>query len=228
MDDILGRLEKLGADFASARHEWTKSLSISLMENEVFQVVEDRGLGGRAVAAIIKGSYSHFGTAQDLTLDNLKYAILINSKRGEERIPENSPVRASVSIKLTEGLRKSVEEKVEDMRNLRKVLLKCGRRLKDLSISYEEELMHKEYVDSLGSRIIQDFPLSTLDVTAISKNVGGFATAWEHKATNKGYVLDLVNSEELQQNIRRQLDAQLKGVFPKAGYYEVVLGEGVV
>ena len=228
MDDILGRLERLGADFASVRYERTKSLSISLMENDVFQVVENEGIGGRAVKVVMKGGHSHFGTAQDLTPADLKYAILINSKRGEEKVPENAPVKARVKIKPTDGLLKNVEEKVEDIRKLRMTVAKCGRRLRELSISYEEELIHKEYVDSLGSRIIQDFPMSTLDVTAVSKNTGGFATAWEHKATNKGYVFDLVDSEELRQNVRRQLDAQLRGVFPKAGYYEVVLAPEAV
>ena len=228
MDDLLGRLERLGADFASVRHERTKSLSISLMENEVFQVVENDGEGGFAVKVIAKGGHSHFGTAQDLKLADLRYALLINSKRGEEKVPENAPVKAAVKIKLTEGLQKSVEEKAEDVRNLRRSASRCGRRLQDLSITYEEQIIHKEYTDSLGSSVIQDFPLSMLDITAVAKKAGSFATAWEHRATNRGYVFDLVDSEELRQGIGRQLDAQLDGSFPKAGDYEVVLAPAAV
>jgi|SRR5271157_1067250 len=223
MEDIIDRLSRLGADFASVRYERTKSLTISAMENEVFQVIENGGEGGRAIKVIMKGGHSHFGTALDLKPADLKYAILINSKRGEEKAPETAPVKARIAIRPTEGLQKSAEEKVEDVRNLRRAVAKYGRGLQDLSITYEEQIIHKEYTDSLGSSVTQDFPLSVLDVTAVAKRIGRFATAWEHKATNRRYVFDLVNSDELRQTIRRRLDAQLNGAFPKAGDYEVVL-----
>jgi TldD protein len=227
MDDILGRLEKLGADFASVRYERSKSLSISLMENEVFQVVVNEGQGGHAIKVIMNGGHSHVSTAL-LTPADLNYAVLINPKRGEERVPETSPARARVRIKLSDGLQKGVEEKVEDVRNLRKVLVKCGRRLKDLSITYEEEIIHKEYSDSLGGSVIQDFPLSMLDISAVAKKADHFATALEHKATNSGYVFDFVDSCELQRGVTSQLDSQLGGSLPKAGEYEVVLAPSSV
>jgi TldD protein len=228
MDDILGKLERLGADFARVRHERTKSLAISLTENEIFQVIESDGEGGHAIDVIIDGGHSHFGTAHDLTLADLKFAVLINSKRGKEQIPEAKPVKDNITIKPSEGLQKSVEEKVGDVRNLRKAINKCGIGLKELIIDYEEEIFHKEYTDSLGNSITQDFPRSSIGIKAVAKRMGVFATAEEHDATIKGYIFDLIDSDGLRRSIRRKLDAQLNGSLLKAGNYEAILAPEVV
>ena len=226
MDKLFDSLDRLGADFASIRHERTDRIVIQMLDDVVKLDVNDT-LQGCMIKVLAGGSYGYRDVVGEPTLNDLELALK-SKVRGEGTAPDSKPIRDKVTIGLGGNIGKDMEEKILDVENLRKLVLEQNRNIKTLTMTYIEYVFHKEYANSYGSHIIQDFPRNGIVVNAVAREGAKVATAAEFRMTNEGYVFDIAEKGPILQGIQRRLSAQLKGSFPRSGKYEAVLAPAVV
>lgn len=223
MDRIFNSLGGLGADFASIRHEKTTALTIKMLDG-ILKVDVNDNTRGYMLKVLVEGSYRYRSVVRAPGLEDLRLARAFGIRGGSDSAPETRPVKGAVSVGLGGGIEKGAEEKMLDVKDLRKRIMGHVKKIKTLTITYGETIFHKEYSDSRGSHIVQDFPRSALVVSAVAKEGNVIATAVEHCATNRGYIFDVADQEAILQRIKRKIGSQLHGRSPKSKEYEVVLG----
>ena len=218
MDRIFNSLSRLGVDFASVRHETTRGLTISMLDG-ILKVDVNDSMDGYMLKVLSGGSYSYRSIVKEPTVEDIRLAKAFGPRNGADSAPEIKPIEDTGG-----SIEKDMEEKIRDVQELRKRIMDHAKKIKTLTVTYSEKMYHKEYADSHGSRIVQDFPRSILRINAVAKEGNDIATAIESNGTNRGYIFDIVNQEEILRRIKNKIDSQLHGGVPKSGEYEVILG----
>ncbi|VVB77203.1 Zinc metalloprotease TldD [uncultured archaeon] len=223
MERILDSLDKLGADFASVRREDSRKLTL-FVTDKIERISENDHDVGYMIKPLVNGSYNYKTISWEPTFADLQEAIRANPKHGNETVPEIKPEKAVINLTPKgSGLEKSIEEKLQDIKGLKQALLNYDKRIKHISLAYAEVHTNKVYADSLGSLVVQSFPLSLFEIEVVAKSGKEIATATSNKSTNQGYVFDFFDRDKFLQGVQEAVTSQLKGAFPKSGEYEVVL-----
>jgi len=121
-----------------------------------------------------------------------------------------------------------MERKLKTLKAIRDQLKSSFSAVKSVTVSYREEKVRKEYYSTEGREIEQSWEFSYLSLRAYAMEGEVVASSFSTASTYYGYVLEMIDLNQLVDDLINKLKAQLKGVPPKAGEYTVVLSPQVV
>jgi|ECHhosMinimDraft_1075155.scaffolds.fasta_scaffold00287_7 TldD protein len=226
MLELLKHAEEMGVDFADLRRNWVKVLSASVSDDRI--TVPSNGVEeGYSIRVLYRNSWG-YRTSTKLSREDLEEAV--KTSFGDERVSivNLPPKRDSIYVKPKVSLDVPMERKLKTLKAIRDQLKSSFSAVKSVTVSYREEKVRKEYYSTEGREIEQSWEFSYLSLRAYAMEGEVVASSFSTASTYYGYVLEMIDLNQLVDDLINKLKAQLKGVPPKAGEYTVVLSPQVV
>ena len=229
-------MNNLKAEYVELRYENLKKNNLELKDG-TFTTFAGKVQEGIAIRILTDGAWGFSSTNR---IENLRQAIeeayklakaTAQAKKEKIQLADIKPyedfVKSRMKIKPKEV---SIEEKVEHMRELEK-LLKEDRSIKSTQIRYEDASGEKILLTNEGTNIRWDVNYIVQYIWATGKRGDKLAAGRDSIGTvDYGWEIfkDEQPNEKVAQRVLRKLHSQLEGVAPKRGEFPIVAGPIVV
>ncbi len=225
MHELLKEAEREGAAFSDLRYYKVKEVTLVVSESRRYVPVNgvDEGYSLRVLyngnwgySSFVSGGREVVKRAIDSAIGDSKVNIVfLPAKRDVVRVKEKRP------------LAKSIDEVAKDLERLKEELMR-DQRVKSVNVRFYNDVFHKEYFSSEDREIVQEYSLSGIYVNVIARDGDKVASAFIGKSTYLGYPLEVFDVNEIISTVKKRVENQLRGVVPRAGFYDTILAPDVV
>jgi len=225
----------LDAEYVEIRFEDIERFHTRLRDR-TFHTFTSSHSHGYGIRVLAQGAWGFSTTTKDrevkdAILDAYKMAKVSSNSRAEKiQLAEIDVIEDEVNSKMQiKPWEISVEDKIERMKNLEK-LLKEDKNVISSDIRYEDATGTKILVTSEGTEIRWDVNYIWQYLWLTGKNERGRAAVRDEiGSVDKGWEIFQEESEEIvAERAHKKLHSQLMGVYPKRGEYPIVAAPIIV
>jgi TldD protein len=229
--------KSLGADYVEVRAQSLFKTLLTTKDGRV-EGAKEGNENGVGVRALVKGAWGF------VSLGKLDSKLLIKAVEDSVKLAKATSLHVKSPIKLAETktvedrvfikARKkpqdvSMEEKIENVLTIDKIIFDVDNRIKSCTISYLDVTGTNFFVNSDGTFIEQDKLYVWTRILASARESNIFSSTREEIGSTTGYeVFEIDTPEKIGTMVANRVVDQLKAKTPKGGAFPAVIGPNVV